>query len=193
MEKKIEKFRDRTMALMLYPEDSTHVQAIEKIKESYDYAFILHDKDCDEDGVVKKAHWHVVLRFKNQNWNSSIAKDLGIELNYIQKVKNFDNALQYLIHYNDSDKYQYDLSEVKGNLKNRLKEKINASNKTEGEKVMDLIEWIDSYDCIVSVKALARYCAENGYWAEFRRSASIFIKILDEHNMKFRQYEQNDC
>lgn len=193
MENKIEKFRDRTMALMLYPEDSTHVQAIEKIKESYDYAFILHDKDCDEDGVVKKAHWHVVLRFKNQNWNSSVAKDLGIELNYIQKVKNFDNALQYLIHYNDTDKYQYDLSEVKGNLRSRLKEKINASNKTEGEKVMELIEWIESYDSIVSVKALAKYCAENGYWAEFRRSASIFIKILDEHNMKFRQYEQKDC
>ena len=181
-EVKVEKFRDRTMAMLLYPDCPEHVQAIEKIKESYDYALILHDKDCDDDGVVKKAHWHVVLRFKNQNWNSSVSKDLGIDINYIQKVKNFDNALMYLIHYNDSDKYQYDISEVKGNLKNRLKEKINVANKTEGEKVMELIEYIENFDGRLTVKQLAKFCAENGYWAEFRRSATVFIKILEEHN-----------
>lgn len=183
--KGIEKFRDRTLALLLYPEDGSHRSAIEKIKSSYDYAMILHDRDCDENGEIKKPHWHVILRFKNQQWNTSISKDLGVELNYIQKVKNFDNALQYLIHYNDSDKYQYDISEVKGNLKNRLKEKINIANKSEGEKVMELIKFIESFDNYLSVKELACFCAENGYWAEFRRSATIFIKILDEHNKKF--------
>ena len=179
------KWRDRTMALLLYPEDVTHQKAIEKIKQSYDYAYILHDKDCDDDGVIKKAHWHIVLRFKNQQWNSAIAKDLGITPNYIEKCKNFDNALQYLIHYNDSDKYQYSLDEVKGNLKSRLKEKINVSNKTEGEKVMELIEYIEKSDKKVSVKELAKFCAENGYWSEFRRSATIFIKILEENNKKY--------
>jgi hypothetical protein len=182
---KMEKWRVRTVALLLYPEDVTHQKALEKIKQSYDYAYILHDKDCDEDGVIKKAHWHVVLRFKNQQWNSAIAKDLEITPNYIEKCKNFDNALQYLIHYNDSDKFQYSLDEVKGILKSRLKEKINISSKTEGEKVMDLIDYIESSDKKLSVKDLAKYCAENGYWAEFRRSATIFLKILEETNKKY--------
>lgn len=181
---KEEKFRDRTLALLLYPDDPSHQQAIEKIKQSYDYALILHDKDVDEDGVIKKAHYHVVLRFKNQTWNSAVAKDLGIELNYIQKVRSFDNALQYLIHFNDSDKFQYSIDEVKGNLKSRLKEKINSAEKSEGEKVIDLIDFINSFEKKLTIKEFALYCAENGYWSEFRRSATIFIKIIDEHNAK---------
>ena len=102
---KMEKFRDRKLALLLYPDDPSHVEAMEKIKTSYDYVAILHDKDYTEDGEIKKPHWHVVLRFGNATWNSAVAKDLGIEQNYTEKVRNMNNAILYLIHYNDSDKY----------------------------------------------------------------------------------------
>lgn len=51
---KTEKYRARVHMLLLYPDCESHVKAIEKIKQSYDYAMILHDKDCDENGEVKK-------------------------------------------------------------------------------------------------------------------------------------------
>ena len=102
------------------------MEALKKIEASYDYACILHDKDVDEDGVIKKAHYHVVLRFPNQTWSSALAKELGIADNYLEKPRSFDNALMYLIHYNDSDKYQYSIDDVKGTLKKRLKEKLNG-------------------------------------------------------------------
>ena len=65
----ISKYRSRTHMLLLYPEDLTHLNAIEKIKQSYDYALILHDKDIftveDETknqehkaGTYKKAHYN---------------------------------------------------------------------------------------------------------------------------------------
>lgn len=177
-----EKFRDRKMALLLYPDDATHVSAMKKIKESYDYCAILHDKDVTEDGEIKKAHWHVLLRFSNAKWNTAIGKDLGIELNYIQEVKNFDNALMYLIHANDSEKYQYDLKEVFGTFKEKLKGLLNSVDKTEGEKVIELIKFIQNYEGRLSVTVFSLYCAENGYWSEFRRSGSIFCKMIEEKN-----------
>ena len=182
-EVKIEKWRDRTFMLLLYPEDTSHLNAIEKIKQSYDYAIILHDKDVTEDGEIKKPHYHVVLRFTNQKWNTAIAKDLGITYNYIRKVDRFNQALEYLVHLNDVDKFQYDISEVKGTLSNKVKELVNVCNKSEGEKVIELIEYIENHSGKIRLKEFSLYCAKSGYWAEFRRSASIFIKIIDEHNM----------
>lgn len=179
------KFRDRKFSLLLYPEDSTHMDALELIKKSYDHAFILHDKDTDENGELKKPHYHVLIRWTgNVRWNTSVATELGITTNYIQKVKNFDRALEYLIHLNDADKYQYTFDDVNGTMKTRLKQLVCQSDKSEGEKVVELIEYIESQEGHISVKDFSKYCAMNGYWSEFRRSGSVFLKIIEEHNRK---------
>jgi hypothetical protein len=193
MEKKEknEKFRDRKFALLLYPEDDSHVDALEVIKQSYDYAYILHDKDLDEDGKIKKSHWHVLITTgKNQKWSSALAEDLKITENYIRKVKNLDRALEYLIHLNDEDKHQYSIDEVCGTLKLRLAANMNASDKTEGEKVLELIQVIEDSNRI-TVTEIAKHSAKSGCWDVFRRSGGIFIRIIDEHNMKYdTEYEQ---
>lgn len=182
-----EKYRSRVHMLLLYPSDIAHVEALEKIKASYDYAYCLHDKDIAEDGSTKKAHWHVVLRFNQAVWSSAICKELGIEHNYIENVKRFDNALQYLIHYNDTDKAQYAVDEVFGNLKQKLVESINKVEKSEGEKVVELIQFIRSYEGVLRVTEFAEYCALNSYWSEFRRSGAIFCKMIDEHNARYEE------
>ena len=180
-----EKYRSRVHMLLLYPDNVQHCQAVEKIKQSYDYAMVLHNRDVTAEGEVKKEHWHIVLRFKQAVWSSAICKELGIEDKFIENVKKFDNAIQYLIHYNDSDKSQYTVDEVTGNLKQRLVESINKVEKSEGEKVLDLIEYIESQEQRITIKQFASYCAQNGCWSEFRRSATIFIKIIDEHNLRY--------
>lgn len=188
-----EKYRSRVHMLLLYPENEQHCKAVDKIRQSYDYAMVLHNRDywTEEDfkknpervpGELKKEHWHIVLRFNQAVWSSAICKELGIEENYIENVKRFDNAIQYLIHYNDTDKAQYTIDDVSGNLKQKLVETINKVEKSEGEKVVELIGYIESQETKISLKQFANYCAINGYWSEFRRSASIFIRIIDEHN-----------
>lgn len=179
-----EKYRSRVHMLLLYPDCEAHCQALEKIKQSYDFAMCLHNRDVTEDGELKKEHWHVVLRFNQAVWSSAICKELGIEHNYIEDVKRIDNALQYLIHYNDNEKAQYTIEEVQGNLKTKLKESISKVEKSEGEKVCELIEYIESQEEKITIKNFANFCASNGYWAEFRRSATIFIKIIEEHNQR---------
>lgn len=177
-----EKYRSRVHMLLLWTDNETHVAAMKKIKQSYDYAAVLHNKDKLEDGSPKKEHWHVVVRFQQAKWNTAICKELGIEERWIEDVKKFDNALQYLIHYNDSDKAQYTTDEVFGSLKTKLVESINKVEKSEGEKVSEMIEAITNSEHRWSITEFAKYCAKNGYWAEFRRSGAIFCKIIEEHN-----------
>lgn len=198
-----EKYRSRAHMVLLYPDNAEHCKAIEKIKRSYDYAMILHDRDfwTEEDekknpehvsGLKKKEHWHVVLRFPQAVWSSAICKELGIEHKFIECIKKFDNALMYLIHYNDSDKTLYSIDEVSGNLKNKVVESINKLEKSEGEKVLELIDFIEDYPNKLTIKEFSRWCAMNGYWSEFRRSASVFLKIIDEHNRKISSDEYDE-
>ena len=96
----------------------------------------------------------------------------------------------YLIHYNDTDKAQYSIDEVKGSLKNRLMQEIAKVDKTEGEKVIELFDFIDSIAEPISYMEFCRYCTSMGYWSEFRRSGAIFLRLLDEHNMRYSGREK---
>lgn len=181
----MKKFRCRNFNLVLYPEDETHQKAVEIIRQNYDYALILHDKDVDKDGVIKKEHWHIVLKFDNAKWNTALAEDLGIEPNYIEECRNLKRSLLYLIHYYDEDKYQYTIDEVEGPLKNKLLSYINNEDKTESEKVLEIIEEIDNMHCFIDYRVFVKHIAKKGYWDVLRRSSGIIIRYLDIHNHEY--------
>lgn len=173
----------RRFRLLLYPEDLTHVSAMAHIMENFDkYAFILHDKDKDENGEAKKEHWHIVVEFKNPRALSGVAKELHITDNYIRVCDYFAEALEYLLHLKAPEKHQYDIDEVNGTLVGKLKDLMNKGQKSECEKVFDLLDFIEETTGYIKVSDFARHCAEVGTWDIFRRSSAIFLKAIEEHN-----------
>lgn len=185
--KEEEKYRDRKFRFLLYPDDLTHVKALDIISQSYDYAYILHDKDLDETGELKKPHWHVVVNVGNNGrWNTSLTSELGIEPNYIMPCDNVEKALQYLIHYNDFDKYHYDVNEVKGTMKNKLEKSLNVDGKDEGERIMEIIEMLEESDKCLSITDFVKMCAKKGYYTDMRRGGIFMLKLLEEHNERHR-------
>lgn len=112
----INNYRGRNHKLLLYPEDSTHVSALDYIQNNFNYVAILHDKDKDTDGNIKKAHWHVLLCLPNDRFLSALSKTLDITPNYIRKCEDKNIFARYLLHLDDTDKYQYDKSELFGNI-----------------------------------------------------------------------------
>lgn len=180
----MEKFRSRRFCLLLYTsEDESHIKALEYIKNNYEsYAYIVHDKDTNKDNELKKAHTHIVLEFNNARWSSSLAEELGITPNYLQNCKNFEKALDYLIHFNDDTKYQYDISEVKGNLKKQLIKQMNSFNKDENEIVKEIIEMINNSD-LIDVSTFVKIMCDWGYYSYFRRSLGLFLRLIDNHNI----------
>lgn len=175
------KYRSRVFNLLLYPEDESHMEALDIIRKNYDYCAILHDHDLDEAGELKKAHYHVVLRCGNAVWNTALASQLAIPENYIQKAGNVKNSVLYLIHYNNPEKMQYEPSAVEGSMRHLLVKYVQDDQKDESEKVSDILSWLDGQG-YVTLRMLSEYCATVGLWSEFRRSAIIFIKLLEEHN-----------
>ena len=186
----MEKYRSRKFCMLLYPlEDESHKKALEYIKLNYDYALIVHDKDEDENGTLKKSHTHVVVSFPNAKWNTAIAEELGITPNYMEKCRSLNNALEYLIHYDDDTKHQYDIEEVQGNLKRELKKIIQNDGKDENIKAFELIEYIENYDGPINESDFFKYTCEVGMFDVARRSAYIMLRIIDKHNSQWQNAE----
>lgn len=133
----IEKFRARTVCFILCPDDENFNKYAECIKNNYDYACIFHDRDINEDtGEIKKPHFHYVVKFSNAKWNSAFSEETSIPINYIQECRKYENALEYLVHFNDDSKIQYPIDEVQGPLKFQLLKLIKRKEKDNDEDIM---------------------------------------------------------
>ena len=177
--------------LVLYPdEDLSHQKALDYIRQHYSCAYINHNRDLDDEGNIKKPHTHVVIRFNNYRWKNAIATELDIPSNYIVKCNNFKSSLEYLIHFNDPDKAQYEISEVYGSLKEKLAFYLKDKNISESEKVLFLIDFISSYEMKLSIKDFVVFCCHNNMYDIYRRNAYSFNKIIDDHNFEIFQKNQ---
>lgn len=186
-----DKVRSRNWCLVLYPEDPTHVECIEKLISSYKIAAILHDKDTWEDGESenhaagdpKKEHWHVVLKFQQPRWKNGIAEELGIAPNYLEVCRSTDSALLYLVHDGFPNKYQYDPNDVFGDLKPNLLKLLADGD--EGSKVKEIVSIIDACPGKARYREILLKCCDNGLYGEFRRLGSGVAYLIQEHNEDF--------
>lgn len=186
------KIRDRKYCSVLYPEDETHVHAMEKLKSGgYNFAAILHDKDVHEDGdhkgELKKPHWHVVIKFPNAVWQNSLAKELGISSNYLEQAKNLDSSLLYLVHDGYEDKSQYELSDVFGPLQTRLATLLRDDD--EGTRALTIYQLIADSPGIVTYTEIFVKACKSGLYGDFRRLGTGVGWLIKEHNQEY--YEQS--
>lgn len=189
--KNVKNERSLYWCLVLYPEeDLSHKKAIEYIENHYSYASIIHDNDLNEDGTLKKSHVHIVLRFSNYRWRNAISQELNITPNYLEKCKNLENALKYLVHINNPDKFQYEISQVHGDLKNKLLSYLKDKSLSESEQAKQLLLFIQDYPTSLSLSDFLIFCCDHGFYSIYRRNAYTFNKILEEHNFEILRKNQ---
>lgn len=106
----------------LYPEDGWDGEKIKKILDEHSiikqYVYILHDKDTNSDGTVKKAHYYIYINFGRSSATcKDVARWFSIRETLVENVKsNKRKAVRYAIHLDQPEKYQYDKSEVISNF-----------------------------------------------------------------------------
>lgn len=165
----------RSFAGTLYPDSESYdcETLLSTIRSKFiDWAYILHDKDVNENGELKKSHIHWVGR-ATPRCLSVVSNFLGLPENDIEAVKNFDNMVMYLIHLNDIDKFQYSPDDVETNLPN-IGQLLRRQS--EGQIVKDLASakmqksWYD----------LVQYAVDIDSYDILRRNLGVIRLIWEE-------------
>jgi len=93
------------------------IEFIKNVEQCPIYAWIVHDKDADpETGELIPKHVHAYVEFPNPRSFASVAESLGVAENMVCKVIDKNGILQYLIHKNQPEKYQYDFNDIQANF-----------------------------------------------------------------------------
>lgn len=173
---------DRKFCGVLYPDSTSYdcTAVLDRLQEIFPFwAYVLHDKDVDANGEIKKAHYHWIGKQENPAPASTIANKLGVAVNDVCYCKSVKAQVQYLIHKNDPDKFQYPPTDVvsSSDVKRWLCEG------EEEQKAYAIYEYIRESNC-TSVEQLTDWALSNGNWSEFRRGFAIWNCIMNERKMK---------
>lgn len=185
-----EKNRSRNFCLVLYDEDETHKACLDKLSTGYQYIAIRHDKDrwTEDDtlpdganvGDLKKPHWHVIIKFPQARWDTALAKELGISLNYIQRCVSYDGSLLYLVHHGLPHKYQYLPQDCIGTLVKDL-ERILVDQGDMDEKISDVLEILDDKE-FWTMRAFLEEATRRKRGGMALRMAGLLGRLIDQHN-----------
>lgn len=106
--------KKRAWRAVLYPESLPEGWRDEISNRGLKWCCILHDKDKDENGELLKPHYHAIFTYRGAVSDKGVArmlKGLGqpsvaLPCDYVP------GAWDYLVHKNEPEKFQYDLTEI---------------------------------------------------------------------------------
>ena len=181
----ISKIRSRFFDLLLYPDCEQHNDVLSVIKDSgIDFCGILHDKDVDEFGNLKKAHIHLVL-WGVQTTISSLSSRLELPENFISIRGTRESRLRYLVHADNPEKYQYSpdvaFGSPSGLKKFRDSLKVTAD---ENDNVFSIISLLESYplDEYVPLSQFIKDVCASALFPYYRRAQTTFVELWRERN-----------
>ena len=185
-----------------------HYRVSEKIKPEK-WAYIVHDKDLDDEGAVIKAHVHLMMHFRNPRSIEAIAKRLSDEPERLESMSKFgspDSGFAYLVHAteNSQEKYQYDSDDVTANFdfSKFIKERKEKSRvKNQGSTKARVNQIIDEMYANLITKSEARIKIGNMggsvlamYDDKLEKAYTAKLKIEAEkwQDNKIRSHEKKD-
>lgn len=79
-----------------------------------------HDKDVNDNGEIKKPHYHVIIQLSSARPNdkyivNQIMRKIYLPdklLNHAEPVSDMVSQVRYLVHADDPDKYQYNKEDI---------------------------------------------------------------------------------
>lgn len=188
--------RYRTFCILLYNEtDSYDTAAVLDfiMGNIYRWNYIRHDMDIKEyhsdefpedyedgDGVHKKPHIHVVVRTQNGHTITAFAKLLGIDARFVQVCSSYRSAVRYLVHADDSDKYQYSTLDISSNDPVLL----SYFPKYKPSEAEVISQYLDLIRNGAIMPELIRFAVDTETWGYFRLNYSILKDVLNNNYFK---------
>ncbi len=181
----------KTFGSVLYPDDPEYERTMYRLSHLLDeYTYITHDLDVNkETGEMLKPHTHFLWRYPEQRSIKTVSEELELPQNFIEKIHSYNNALVYLIHEKDSQKYQYSEDQVQGSAMGlaafqKAIRQYRMKERTEDTRIMDIVNLISGWKGRIKYRELITECCNRGWYADLRRSGYLIQKLVAEHNDK---------
>lgn len=139
--------KSKYFCCVLYPDSSTYDvdKVINSLAEEH-LTFALspiHDRDLEDDGSLKKGHYHLLLAYSSATTLNNIRgwfKACGMpesELHSVRVCASGVGYFRYLTHKDNPEKAQYDDKDIR--VFNDSNELFKKFSKTASEKIDDLV------------------------------------------------------
>lgn len=130
----------------------------------HEYAFILHSLDTLEDGSIKTPHIHFCGNFKTVKRLSTILGEVSNVLGVsplavtISKYESFSACIQYLVHKNNPEKYQYFNDEIVTNIPSEEMDAFMEDDlKFDGDTLIKMVLSSPDRVSLIRTLGLTRY------------------------------------
>lgn len=177
-EEVIEK-RYRHFMFLLYPQDDNYNDVLQDIKGSFkNWAYITHKPESEE----KKEHTHLILSLDNPRTIQSICNRLEIPTRLCQRVRGLRGACRYLVHKDNDDKLQYDLTDV--SVSNSFKSTFFGAFddlESDSDMLANIYTFIDDHKECSSIELevmLTQFVCSTNYNRVFKRYYNTIVKYI---------------
>lgn len=193
-QKKASEARHRNWQMLLYPESCAEdwKEFLNEIGVSW-IASPIHDKDLNDDGTVKKEHFHLYVTYAAQvNYkqvNEDVAIPLGAvfpDLDNVVVIKDMKTAICYLTHDGFSEKAQYSQALISKSPSFDIDRFTQITEDEQDRILFEMIDYIEDND-ITELCDLIYYCKINNMdWFRIVKHKTIFFShyITSRRNKK---------
>lgn len=114
-------------------------------KDVKHWAYILHDKDKNEDGTEKEPHRHILVTVKANKSIEAMRRIFESEEGntLFKPIEDIQHDYRYLTHKDDPEKYQYNVDEVRHSTLDYW-EKVSKDEETESRSNEDFINDLEN-------------------------------------------------
>lgn len=127
-----------------------------------EYAFIEHQFDINENGDLKKEHYHLYVNLHKKKTYGGVYEIINkwcencTQPQLITDITNVPLFIRYLVHKDDLDKYQYEITDIFSNMEINQFFNLDITDLQFTKQVIELIysEQLVSFRDIVSYSML---------------------------------------
>ena len=193
--------KSKYFCALLYPDSTTYdTEKVFKALAMEHLTFAvspIHDKDVDEDGSPKKAHYHMLLAYSSATTLNNIRSWFNAcglpesDLHSVRVCASGVGYYRYLTHKDNPEKAQYDDNDIR--VFNDCDELFKKFSKTASEKVDDLVrifQIVDELDTI-SFHSLMQYLMINERDLFKLLTSSSALAICVKEYQRSLEYDKN--
>ena len=192
--------KSKYFCAVLYPDCTTYdVDMIIKALAEEHLTFAvspIHDRDLEDDGSRKKAHYHLLLAYSSATTLNNIKGWFNVcgmpesELHSIRVCASGVGYYRYLTHKDNPEKIQYDPNDIR--VFNDSDELFKKFSKTASDKIDDLVHIFQIVDELntISFHSLIQYLMLNERELFKMLTSSSALAICVKEYQRSLEYDQ---